>query len=115
MRHDVIEGFFEVLAGDGDAVEDAVVDADAAVAGHPDGARVGDGRVDAVVDDVAAVGGVGGFAAEAVGGFVDLGGGGEGEEGEEGEVGGWMHGGGRLEGGFWVEGGKEGGTGDVVR
>lgn len=116
VGYDVVEGFFEVHAGDSAVVEDAVVDADAAVAGHPDGAGVDDVGVYAVVDDVFAVWGVGGFAAEAVGGFVDLGvGGGEGCEGEEGEVGGWTHGVGRPEGGFWVLGGKEGGTGDVVQ
>ncbi|KAK3213511.1 hypothetical protein GRF29_28g149842 [Pseudopithomyces chartarum] len=59
VGHDVVEGFFEVHAGDSAVVEDAVVDADAAVAGHPDGAGVDDVGVYAVVDDVFAVWGLG--------------------------------------------------------
>ena len=85
--HDVREGVFEVCALDGEFVEEAVVDADAAVAGHPDGARVVDVWVYAVVFDVDACVHVGGFAPHAVGGFVDLGMGGvDACGGEESEV-----------------------------
>lgn len=87
VLHDVCEGVFEICAFDGAGVRDAVVDADAAVSGHPDRAGVNHVGIYAVVFNVDAGIHVGGFVPEAVGRFVDLGvGEGAASEGEDGEV-----------------------------